>query len=133
MTATPATVLVVDDDATLRRTIESALAGAGYRAVGAGGAETAYELLSSLQPDAVLLDIRLPTMSGLALYLAIVNRWPALSGRIALMTGDAEADDLRPWLKRNPCAVLRKPFNQDELLKWLRAVLQIPRLEHGNG
>ena len=133
MTATPATVLVVDDDATLRRTIESALAGAGYRAVGAGGAETAYELLSSLQPDAVLLDIRLPTMSGLALYLAIVNRWPTLTGRIAIMTGDAEADEVRAWLERNPCAVLRKPFNLRQIFQWLDVVLAAPGRESGNG
>src|SRR2546426_7874958 len=55
-----------------------------------------------------LLDIRLPTMSGLALYLAIVNRWPTLTGRIAIMTGDAEAEEVRAWLERNPCALLRK-------------------------
>src|SRR5207244_10681348 len=38
----------------------------GYRALGAGSAETAYELLAAGPADAVLLDIRLPTMSGLA-------------------------------------------------------------------
>src|SRR2546422_7160180 len=40
-----------------------------FRSIGAGSAETAYELLAAEQPDALLLDIHLPTMSGLALYL----------------------------------------------------------------
>lgn len=130
---TPPTVLVVDDDATLRRAIESALTQEGYRVVGTGAAETAYELLASLKPDAMLLDIRLPTMSGLALYLAIINRWPALVGRIAIMTGDVEGDEARAWLRRNPCAVLRKPFHRRAVLEWLRGVLQAPKLEQGNG
>src|SRR3989454_11481705 len=80
-----------------------------------------------------LLDIRLPTMSGLALYLAIVNRWPTLTGRIAIMTGDAEADEVRAWLERNPCAVLRKPFNLRQIFQWLDAVLAAPGREGGNG
>ena len=78
------TVLIVDDEAPLRRVLERALQREGYRVIGAGSAETAYELLGAEQPDAVLLDIRLPTMSGLALFLAIINRWPALTGRIAI-------------------------------------------------
>src|SRR2546426_10318294 len=72
-------------------------------------------------------------MSGLALYLAILNRWPALAGRIAIMTGDAEADEVRAWLERNPCAVLRKPFNLRQIFQWLDAVLAAPGRESGNG
>jgi DNA-binding NtrC family response regulator len=99
----------------------------------AGSAETAYELLAAEQVDAVLLDIRLPTMSGLALFLAIVNRWPALAGRIAIMTGDAEAQEVRAWLQRHSCTVLRKPFDLQQILQWLREVVQVPRRESGNG
>src|SRR2546427_6921663 len=79
MSATPRTVLVVDDEAPLRRVLERSLSRHGLRVIGAGSAETAYELLAAEQPDALLLDIHLPTMSGLALYLAIVHRWPARS------------------------------------------------------
>lgn len=133
MTATQPTVLVADDDATVRRTIESLLEQEGCRVVSTGAAETAYELVGSLQPDALLLGVRLPTMSGLALYLAIVNRWPALTGRIAIMTDDTEGDELRVWLTRNPCAVLSKPIDRRALLDWLRGVLHVPGREHGNG
>jgi DNA-binding NtrC family response regulator len=125
VTRPPPSVLVVDDEAPLRRVLERALARQGYRVVAAGSAETAYELLAAEPVDAVLLDIRLPTMSGLALYLAIVNRWPALAGRIAIMTGDADAEEVRVWLTRNPCTVLRKPFDLQQILEWLGAVLQV--------
>jgi DNA-binding NtrC family response regulator len=127
------TVLVVDDEASLRRVLERALERVGYEVIGVGSAETAYQLLATKLADAVLLDIRLPTMSGLALYLAIVHRWPALTGRIAIMTGDAEAEEVRTWLERNPCALVRKPFDLQQIFDWLTLVVEVPNRESQNG
>lgn len=120
----PPTVLIVDDEAGLRRVLERFLERHGYRVLSAGTAETAYELLASEEPDALLLDIHLPTMSGLALYLAIVHRWPALDGHIAIMTGDAEAEEVRTWLEHHRCTVIRKPFNLQQVVDWVTSVLQ---------
>jgi DNA-binding response OmpR family regulator len=122
MTAPRRTILVVDDDAVLRQVLELWLGGQGHRVIAAGSAETAYDLVAAERPDALLLDSQLPTMSGLALYLAIVHRWPELEGRIAIMTGDADAPDVRAWLERHDCTVLRKPFDVQMLSAWLRAV-----------
>src|SRR5207302_434669 len=74
-----------EDDAARRRGLDRALVRQGYRVLAAASAETAYELLASEPADAVLLDVQLPTMSGLALYLAFIHRHPALAGRIAIM------------------------------------------------
>lgn len=133
MTALKRTVLVVDDEASLRRVLERALERAGYDVIGVGSAESAYQLLATKLTDAVLLDIRLPTMSGLALYLAIVHRWPTLTGRIAIMTGDAEAEEVRAWLERNPCALVRKPFDLQQIFDWLAAVVESGNRESQNG
>src|SRR6266702_3397076 len=121
----PATVLIVDDEAGLRRVLERFLERHGYRVLSAGTAESAYEMLATEEADALLLDIHLPTMSGLALYLAIIHRWPALEGHIAIMTGDAEAEEVRTWLDRHHCVVIRKPFNLREVTDWLTAVFRI--------
>ncbi|PYO95223.1 MAG: hypothetical protein DMD62_02620 [Gemmatimonadetes bacterium] len=123
----PATVLIVDDEAALRRVLERYLERHGYRVLSAGTAEAAYELLATEQADALLLDIHLPTMSGLALYLAIIHRWPALEGHIAIMTGDSEAQEVRSWLEHHRCAVLRKPFNLTQVMDWIALVLQQDR------
>src|SRR3989441_5493877 len=126
------TLLVVDDEPSLRRVLERALGQVGFLGNGAASAETAYDLLASEPADAGLLDIQLPTMSGLALYLAIVHRWPSLEGRIAIMTGDAEADDVRTWLERHPCTLIRKPFTLREVADWLGDVLRRrPERERG--
>ncbi len=123
----PATVLIVDDEAGLRRVLERFLEHKGYRVLSAGTAESAYELLASEAADALLLDIHLPTMSGLALYLAIIHRWPALEGHIAIMTGDAEAEEVRTWLDHHRCTVIRKPFNLKQVADWVSAALQRDR------
>ena len=133
MSAQPFTVLIVEDEAALRRVLERVLTREGYRVLSAASAETAYDLLSSERAEAALLDVRLPTMSGLALYLALVHRSPALVGRIAIMTGDAEAENVRAWVERNPCKVLHKPFDLREIVEWLRTVLEVPSRERGNG
>lgn len=120
----PPTVLIVDDEAGLRRVLERFLERHGYRVLSAGTAEAAYEALAAESADALLLDIHLPTMSGLALYLAIIHRWPALEGHIAIMTGDAEAQEVRTWLEHHRCVVMRKPFNLQQVADWVSAVLQ---------
>ena len=120
----PATVLIVDDETGLRRVLERFLERQGYRVLSAGTAESAYELLASEEANALLLDIHLPTMSGLALYLAIIHRWPALDGHIAIMTGDAEAEEVRTWLDHHHCMVIRKPFNLHQVADWVSFTLQ---------
>jgi two-component system, cell cycle sensor histidine kinase and response regulator CckA len=129
----PATVLVVDDEAPLRRILERLLARDGYRVLTAGDAETAYQMLASEHADALLLDINLPGMSGLALYLAIVNRWPALEGRIALMSGDADAEDVAAWIEHHHCVVVRKPFDVRDVSRWVADVVRFRRRRTSNG
>lgn len=72
-------------------------------------------------------------LSGLALYLVIVNRWPALDGRIAIMTADPDAADVRRWLQLNRCPVFRKPFRVHLLAGWLAAALRPTRRRVGEG
>jgi DNA-binding NtrC family response regulator len=133
MGTAPATVLVVEDETALRQVLQRALSRQGYRVLAAASAETAYELLGSDHADAVLLDVRLPVMSGLALYLALLHRSPSLAGRMAIMTGDAEGDGVRTWLERNPCTVLPKPFDLHAILSWVQSVVDLPGEQRENG
>lgn len=96
----------------------------GYRVRSTGDPDVAYALLKAEPVDAVLLDIRLPTISGLAFYLTVAHRWPALEGRIAMMSGDADAADVRSWLDVHRCQVFRKPFRFEAIARWLEGVLR---------
>ncbi|MEP6688338.1 MAG: response regulator [Gemmatimonadales bacterium] len=117
-------MLIVDDEAALRRTLERALRGMEYDVVTAGDAQLAYEALDGTDVDLVLLDLHLPQMSGDTFYLALVRRWPHLTNRIVLMTGDtyAETDHWPPDLRA--CPLLLKPFTLDMLRTIIAAALE---------
>lgn len=120
--AAPFTLLIVDDDATLQHALASVLTPLGYRVLSAANAEQAFAYLTARSIDAVLLDVRLPTLSGLDLCLAIEQRWPHLESRIAVMTGDADAVDVRTWRGARSITLFRKPFHAREILQWLEAL-----------
>ena len=124
MKAKLGTVLIVDDDAWLRGSLESALTVMGHRVLSCADPDEAYSLLRATSPDAVLLDVRLPGTSGPAMSSVIARRWPQLEGRIAFMTGDAGAEDVRAWLECNRSPLLRKPFTVRQITTWLDATLR---------
>lgn len=108
-------ILIVDDEPALRRTLERALRSCGFDVTAVSDPHLAYELLESAEPDLVLLDLHLPGLAGDALFLALARRWPRLSGRVVLMTGDPGALD-RDWPAELRCRpVLLKPFSLDAL------------------
>ncbi len=110
-----ARILVVDDEPTLRRTLERALRDLHYEVVSVGDPRLVYELLDAADYDLVIIDIHLPQMSGDTLAIALLRRWPRLEGRILFMTGDPWAlrDDWPEELRR--CPMLVKPFTLDAL------------------
>src|SRR5437660_1477584 len=57
----------------------------------------------------------------------------ALVGRIAIMSGDAEAEHVRAWLQHNPCTVLKKPFDLSEIVAWAHNLLDATDRRSGNG
>jgi DNA-binding response OmpR family regulator len=133
-------ILLVDDEATLRKTLERALSNFGYEVSTAPDAHSAYALLGETPVDLVLLDLRMPHMAGDALYLAIVRRWPEMQGRVVLMSGD-------PWSHQDTwpaelraCPMLPKPFTLDILARTVATVLaraeaadQLLHKRQGNG
>ena len=58
------TILVIDDDESLRDTIGVLLEQEGFKAVLAGDGRTGYELALKLKPELILFDLRLPSMNG---------------------------------------------------------------------
>ena len=117
-------VLIVDDEAALRRTLERVLRGMGYDVVTAADAQLAYEVLHETDVDLVLLDLHMPQMSGDTLFVALSHRWPRLADRIVLMTGDTYAEmDHWPHELR-VCPLLLKPFTLDALRVMLVTALE---------
>lgn len=110
-------ILVVDDESAVRRVVARLLATAGYDVVEAATGEEAMTVLESEPADAVLLDLRMPGMSGQTLFHAIRSQWPTLAAVVIVMSGDPEAPEHDAWLSLHGVRVLAKPFDRATLLR----------------
>jgi two-component system KDP operon response regulator KdpE len=114
-------VLVVDDDASLRRTLALNLRARGYVADLAGTGEAALRMAASHHPDVVILDLGLPGMDGLEVIVGI-RGWSTVP--IVVLSGrDTESMKVRA-LDLGADDYLTKPFGMDELFARIRAAVR---------
>ena len=112
-------ILLVEDDQTIRLTVEFALTKAGYAVTTASDGATALEYVHSANPDLVLLDLMLPKVSGID--VARNQRAPNNDVPIIMLTAlDREEDKIR-GLDAGADDYITKPFSTDELLARIRA------------
>lgn len=117
----PATVLVVEDDASLNTALATTLRMAGYRAVTAKTAAEGLRWFAHYSPDLVLLDLGLPDRDGLSVIREIRTRSP--TPIVVLSARDAETIKVEA-LDLGADDYVQKPFGVDELLARLRAGLR---------
>ncbi len=115
-------VLVVDDEPEVADMLRETLEQAGYEVATAESGAVALELLAEARFDAIVSDMRMPDMDGVALWQAVHERLPALSRRMLFVTGDTLSAGLRSFLAESGCEALDKPFAPAELLRRIRAL-----------
>ena len=109
-------VLVVDDDEGTIATYRLVVAGEGVAIVGTASARSALARLSlDADFDAVLIDFRLPDMTGDQLFEEMTRNYPHLASRIVFATGDLSRPETRRFLDESGRPYLVKPFRLDEL------------------
>jgi CheY-like chemotaxis protein len=117
------TVLVVDDEADVRKVIVRMLQKAGHEAMQAVNGRDAWTQLqrTSVRIDAVLTDVVMPNMTGTELLALVLANRPKLP--IAVMSAySAEELRARGW-EEPPVPLLTKPFTQDQLVALLERLL----------
>ena len=117
MTTAPgprARILVVEDDAALRRIAEYRLADAGYEVLLAEDGRAGLAMFADRSPDLVVTDLRMPGGDGETLFDEILRRDPATP--IIVMTGHGTVEGAVGALKRGVAHYLTKPVSWDELL-----------------
>lgn len=106
-------VLVVDDEAEVRRAVVDMLEAMGHTVIAArDGAEALAQLTAGAAPDVVLTDLGMPGMTGPDLARAIKARWPTLPVGLVTGWGQPAASDS----KGAADFVMSKPLNFDRLL-----------------
>ncbi|MBD0292596.1 MAG: response regulator transcription factor [Jiangellaceae bacterium] len=115
-------VLVVDDDPAVRESLRRSLAFNGYDVVLAADGEEALRAVSASRPDAVVLDVMMPRLDGLAACRAL--RAAGDDVPILMLTARDEVADRVAGLDAGADDYLPKPFALEELLARLRALLR---------
>ena len=115
-------VLVVEDDAAVRRSVERALSYEGYQVTTAGDGMAGLLAVADKVPDLVVLDVMMPVLDG----LAVCRRLRDAGDRtpILMLTARHELDDRVAGLDAGADDYLVKPFALQELLARVRALLR---------
>ncbi|HTN81931.1 MAG TPA: response regulator [Acidimicrobiales bacterium] len=116
-----ATVLVVDDEAAIRKLFASKLIERGYRTLTAGLGSKAFALAAHWPPDLILLDLKLPDMSGLA-FLRLL-RLRGTSCRVVIVSGFLTEAATEEALGLGVACAISKPLSVDRVTKEVAEVL----------
>jgi two-component system KDP operon response regulator KdpE len=121
VTGTGTRVLVVDDEPQILRALQTNLRGAGYQVETAATGEQALSAAAIGKPEAVILDLVLPDMSGTDVCREL-RRWSAVP--ILVLSAVGEEHEKVAALDAGADDYVTKPFGMDELVARLRAALR---------
>ncbi len=117
-------LLVVDDDDRIRSLLKEYLNRAGFRVTAAADAEAARKLLALLDFDLLVLDVMMPGEDGFSLARWVRDAGPARLTPVLMLTAKDAAEDRIEGLKTGADDYLAKPFEPQELLLRIEAILR---------
>ncbi|HWW52154.1 MAG TPA: response regulator [Acidimicrobiales bacterium] len=118
-----ATVLIVDDEPDIRTIISLSLDGEEFELRTAASGRAALEALVDCPPELMILDIMMPGMSGFEVLATMRERGLAPSTRIVVTTCRTSEGDHVRGMELGADEYLTKPFDPEELVDKLRALL----------
>src|SRR3954471_14871465 len=132
----PSTVLIVDDEKNIRRTVRMVLEGEGFTVEEAASGEEALARLPDVGADVMLLDVQLPGISGLdtierVASLAAKNKLTEPLPTVIMISGHATLADAVRAVKAGAYDLIEKPLDRERLMVALRNALE--RRGHGRG
>ena len=112
-------VLLVDNEPPVRRMLADVLRGAGYGVFVAASGVEALEMLPSLEPDLVMVDVHMPGFDGWATLAEVHSVAPEM--RVMMMSGSDCSEDA---LARGAIAFLAKPYRPSDVLAGVERALR---------
>ena len=120
------TILVVDDEENIRRTLQLVLEGEGYRVMGAETAEHGLEILASpnMPVDMAIFDVKLPGMSGIEALERIRGEEATRDMPVIVISGHATVNDAVNAIKLGASDFFEKPLARERVLVSVKNVLE---------
>jgi two-component system, NtrC family, sensor kinase len=107
--------LIVDDEPGVRRSARVYFERRGHHVAEAASGVEALRFLEEAAFDVVLLDLRMPGLSGEEVYAQIRECWPERASRVIFTTGDVVSASTRAFLQESGAVVFEKPYHLPEL------------------
>ena len=123
-------ILVIDDDASLRRVVEYNLQEAGYQVLSAASGEAGLSMFVEEAPALVITDMKMPGMDGMQVLKAVKER--SSETLVIMVTAFGTVDVAVEAMKAGAYDYITKPFNRDELLLTVAKALQMKGLAAEN-
>jgi len=120
---TKAKILVVDDEPVIRQLVSQVLTEQGHTVETIDNAASALKMVKSKRYRLILLDIKMPGMSGIELYKQFQKIAPSLTKRIVFITGDVMGKHTIDFLNKTKAAYLMKPFEARDLKAQINRIL----------
>lgn len=117
-------VLVVDDEVEIAETLAEILTDLGHRVEMVSQGEAALNQLKAGPFDLILSDLKMPVLDGPGLYAALLRDYPAMTEKIAFLTGDTLSQRQGEFLAETGAACLEKPFTPDDVRRFVGHLLQ---------
>ena len=114
-------VLVVDDEETVRGLLQRTLEEAGYTVTTAANGEEALHEVSRQEPEAVLLDIKMPGLSGMDVLTKITADWPDIC--VIMVTAVGNTQTAVEAMKLGAYDYITKPFKPNDVVQKTRDAL----------
>ncbi len=128
--ATFRTVLIADDEASIRHVLSLVLTDQGYDVRAVADGEEALRELGSRQYDVVISDVRMPKLDGMSLLKTAMERWPELT--FIVMSAYGSQDQALAAVQAGAYDYVQKPFKPEEVVLVLRKAEERTRLVREN-
>ena len=117
-------ILVADDEKDIGRLLELILTRGGYQVIRASDGEEALAQIAQDRPDLIILDVMMPKLDGIQVCQRLKGHSRTASIPIILLTAKAQANDKVTGFSAGADEYVPKPFNHQEVLARVRALLQ---------
>ncbi|MFC1928920.1 MEDS domain-containing protein [Chloroflexota bacterium] len=118
-----ARILVIDDDPTVQEFITAVLTEEGHEIEIVDNGDDAMERLSNEEYDVILLDIKLPGMSGIEIYEQLQKSSKSLTKKVIFITGDVMSVDTMVFIKSSQTSYIAKPFDAEKLVTEINIII----------
>jgi DNA-binding response OmpR family regulator len=118
-----ARILIAEDERDIRELIIFTLEFGGFQVLSATNGEEAVELARQHRPDLIILDVRMPKMTGYEACRLLKSQEETRSIPVVFLSTKGQEAEIRQGMEAGADAYILKPFAPDELIQQVRAIL----------